>query len=493
MKNTASTQEFVSQETYDKALQEISFLKHQVEEMRRLIFGAKSERYIPQDNLDGQQLDLFEAPSSQEESPQPEEVTYTRRKPVKEKAHPIRAEIAEHLPRIEEVIEPDVNLEGYRKMGEKVTEVLEYNPGHIFVRKIVRPQYIKIDTEKIIIAELPSLPIPKGNAGASLLAYLLVSKYVDHLPFDRLRKILKRCGAIVKKSTINGWFNKSTALLELLYQELEKQMLRNDYLQGDESPIKVQDPHKKGALHRGYQWVYRSPVQNLVLFKYNKSRGKEVPKLTLDNFNGTLQTDGYAAYNNMQTKGNITLLACMAHARRKFKEALTMDAKRANFVLTKMQSLYDIERIARERQVGKETLWRFRQLYAKPILEEIEQWLKTNLNQVVPQSAIGKAIAYTYNLWPRLKRYIDDGRYEIDNNLIENAIRPLAIGRKNYLFAGSHKAAQKAAMMYSLFASCKINDVDPLEWLTDVLGRIQDAKITKLSELLPNKWRKPAH
>lgn len=378
-------------------------------------------------------------------------------------------------------------------MGEKVTEVLEYNPGHIFVRKIVRPQYIKMDTEKIIIAELPSLPIPKGNAGASLLAYLLVSKYVDHLPFDRLRKILKRCGAIVKKSTINGWFNKSTALLELLYQELEKQMLRNDYLQGDESPIKVQDPHKKGALHRGYQWVYRSPVQNLVLFKYNKSRGKEVPKLTLDNFNGTLQTDGYAAYNNMQTKGNITLLACMAHARREFKEALTMDAKRANFVLTKMQSLYDIERIARERQVGKETLWRFRQLYAKPILEEIEQWLKTNLNQVVPQSAIGKAITYTYNLWPRLKRYIDDGRYEIDNNLIENAIRPLAIGRKNYLFAGSHEAAQKAAMMYSLFASCKINDVDPLEWLTDVLGRIQDAKITKLSELLPNKWRKPAH
>jgi len=489
--HTVSAQEFVSKKEYDKALQEITLLKHQISEMKRLIFGSKSERFIPLGSLDSEQLSLFDIPSSSEASPPSEEIHYTRKKHIKEKAYPVRTEIPEHLPRVEEVLEPDINLVEYKKIGEKVTEVLEYNPGHIFVRKIVRPQYIKSDTERIVIAELPSLPIPKGNAGASLLAYLLVSKYADHIPFDRLRKILKRCGAQISKSTINGWFNKSTALLELLYEELEKQLLQTDYLQADESPIKVQDPNKKGALHRGYQWVYRSPVQNLVLFKYNKSRGKEVPKLTLNHFNGALQTDGYAGYQHMQTNGNITLLACMAHARRKFKEALDMDAKRAGFVLSKMQSLYEIERLARERQVDCETLKRFRQLYAKPILEEIEQWLKTNLNQVVPQSAIGKAISYTYNLWPRLKRYMDDGRYEIDNNLIENAIRPLALGRKNYLFAGSHEAAQKAAIMYSLFASCKINNVDPLKWLTNVFNRISDSKVTALANLLPNKWKVP--
>jgi len=482
----------VSLETHQQALQEIAILKHQIEEMRRLIFGAKSERFIPSSNLDSQQLDLFESTPETQEAEIPEKISYTRKKSVKEKGFPVRTEIPEHLPRVEEVIEPDINLAEYRKIGEKVTEVLEYSPGHIFVRKIVRPQYIKSDTERIVIAEIPSLPIPKGNSGASLLAYMLVSKYVDHIPFDRLRKILKRCGVLISKSTINGWFNKSTALLELLYQELEKQMLKNDYLQADESPIKVQDPNKKGALHRGYQWVYRSPVQNLVLFKYNKSRGKEVPKLTLNHFNGMLQTDGYAGYHNMRTNGNITLLACMAHARRKFKEAMDVDSKRANFVLTKMQSLYEIERMARERQVCAETTKRFRQIYATPILQELEQWLKTNLNQVVPKSAMGKAISYTYNLWPRLRRYIEDGRYEIDNNLIENAIRPLALGRKNYLFAGSHEAAQKAAMMYSFFASCKTNDVDPLQWLTDVFNRISDCKVTQLDKLLPNKWKSPA-
>jgi len=490
--HSISAEEFVSKAAYDKALQEIALLKHQINEMRRLIFGSKSERFIPADSMDSEQLSLFDTPSILEESQSSQEIQYSRKRPIKEKGAPVRVEIPQHLPRIEKVIEPDINLTQYRKIGEKVTEVLEYNPGHIFVKKIVRPQYVHLETEKITIAELPALPIPKGNAGASLLAYLLVSKYVDHIPFDRQRKILKRCGVSISKSTINGWFIKSTTLLELLYQELEKQVLQTDYLQADESPIKVQDPNKKGALHRGYQWVYRSPVQNLVLFKYNKSRGKEVPKLTLNHFNGILQTDGYAGYSNMQTNGNITLLACMAHARRKFKEALDVDSKRAGFVLEKMQSLYEIERLSRERQVDCETLKRFRQLYAKPILQELEQWLKTNLNQVVPKSAIGKAISYTHNLWPRLKRYIDDSLYEIDNNLIENAIRPLAIGRKNYLFAGSHEAAQKAAMMYSFFASCKTNEVDPLKWLTDVINRISDCKVTELANMLPNNWKSPA-
>lgn len=489
--------EMVSVETYERALQEIALLKDELARFKRLFFGQARERYVPENTeQDGIQMSLFDDVQEQKPAPETETITYTRKSPKKEKANPVRVPIPDHLPRKEEVIEPekDAGVE-YQKIGEKVTEVLEYTPAQVYVRKIVRPQYKVVGTDetsgacKITIADLPSLPIPQGNAGASLLAYMLVAKYVDHIPFDRQVKILKRSQLAVSKSTVNGWFNKSTTLLNLLYKELEKEVLDSDYLQADESPIKVQDPNKKGALHMGYDWVFRSPVKRLVLFRYDKSRGKHVPKTVLNNFNGTLQTDGYAGYVGMQTNGDITLVACMAHARRKFKDALKVDPKRADYVLTQMQRLYKMERKARERGIEPGTLKRYRYLYAKPILDDMESWLKGNINQVLPQSAIGKAVNYTYSLWPRLRRYIDDGRYEIDNNLIENSIRPLALGRKNYLFAGSHEAAQKAAMMYSFFASCKVCDVNPLEWLTVVLNKIPGTKTSQLRELLPAQWK----
>jgi len=401
----------------------------------------------------------------------------------------VRVKIPAHLPRIEEVIEPEDILDGSKKIGEEITEILEYNPARVFVRKIIRPKYAKPRDEGVVIAELPSLPIPKGNAGASMLAYIMVSKFVDHLPYYRQIQIFKRQELILSDSTINGWFNATANLLEPLYDTLEGQVLQSDYIQADESPIGVQDSHKKGALHTGYQWVYRSPIDRLVLFKYHHSRARKAPEAILENFSGSLQTDGYQAYQNMKTKGKITLLACMAHARRYFEKALDNDKKRARYVLTQMQRLYDIERNAREREISFETRRRYRQLYARPVLTELETWLKNNISQTLPKSATGKAIAYTLNLWPKLNEYINDGRYEIDNNLIENAIRPLALGRKNYLFAGSHKAAQRAAMMYSFFATCKINNVEPLAWLTDVLNRIPEHKANKLTELLPQNWQ----
>jgi len=259
-------------------------------------------------------------------------------------------------------------------------------------------------------------------------------------------------------STLNGWFNAATDLLEPLYDTLQKLVLNSKYIQADESPIGVQDSHKKGTLQSGYQWVYRTPIERMVLFKYHHSRERKAPESMLQTFSGTLQTDGYQAYINMKTKGNIILLACMAHARRYFEKALDNDKKRAEYVLAQMQRFYEIERKTREREINFETRKRYRQLFAKPVLLELEKWLSENISQTLPKSAIGKAIAYTLNLWPKLKAYIDDGKYEIDNNLIENAIRPLALGRKNYLFAGSHKAAQRAAMMYSFFATCNMQN-----------------------------------
>jgi len=491
--NIQSQQVILSKEQYlelqlekEKLLSEIEYLKQQLQELKRMIFGSKSERFVPKN--DGQ-LSLFDLEEGQESTKETEEISYIREKTKAAKQPAIRTKIPAHLPRIEEIIEPEELVEGAEKIGEEITEILEYNPAKVYVRKIVRPKYAKPKHQGIVIADLPSLPIPKGNAGASMLAYIMVSKFVDHLPFYRQIQIFKRQELILSDSTLNGWFNATASLLEPLYDTLEKELFKSDYIQADESPIGVQDTHKKGALHIGYQWVYRSPVERLVLFKYHHSRERKAPERVLQNYTGSLQTDGYQAYQNMKTKGKITLLACMAHARRYFDKALNNDKERAEYVLKQMQYLYDIERKARQANINFDTRLRYRKLYALPILQNLETWLKNNISQTHAKSAIGKAIAYTINLWPKLIEYLNDGKYEIDNNLIENAIRPLALGRKNYLFAGSHKAAERAAMMYSFFATCKINNIEPQAWLTDILNRISEHKANKLSELLPQNWK----
>jgi len=473
---------------FEKTEQENVVLKQQLSELRRLIFGSKSERFIASE-IEASQLGLFQEDNSKETIVEKEEIVYTRNKP-KEKKVPVRTVLPAHLPRVEEIIEPASLADNAVKIGEQVTEVLEYNPAKLFVRKIVRPKYAIKNQNKIIIGELPSLPLPKANAGASLLANILVSKFVDHLPFYRQRQIFKRQQFEVSDATLSGWFNASTTFLEPLYDCLQKHILKSNYLQADESPIGVQDKHKKGSLHTGYHWVYHAPVEGLVLFKYDASRSQKAPQQFLEEFSGTLQTDGYKVYQNLQLKGDLKLLSCMAHARRYFEKALDNDKSRASYALEKFQQLYALERKAQERKANTDIIKRYRTYYATPILEELHTWLQQEYPKVLPKSAIGKAIAYSLRLWSKLSTYTENGNYKIDNNLIENTIRPLALGRKNYLFAGSHKAAQKAAMMYSFFATCKINQVEPYAWLHDVLERISEHKANKLHELLPQNWKK---
>ena len=328
--NTVEPKEFVSKEKYEKLLSENEYLKQQLNELKRLIFGSKSERFIPSDES---QLHLFETLEEAATERQTEEISYTREKSVKEKKQAIRAKLPSHLPRVEEIIEPENIEEGSKKIGEEITEILEYNPAKIFVRKFIRPKYAKPNGEGVVIAGLPTLPVPKGNAGASMLAFLMVSKFVDHLPFYRQIQIFKRQNLILSDSTLNGWFNATADLLSPLYDVLQKQLLQSDYIQADESPIGVQESHKKGSLHTGYQWVYRSPVERLVLFKYHPSRERKAPEEMLKKFSGSLQTDGYQGYQNMKTTGYITRLACMAHARRYFDKASDNDKKRAEYML----------------------------------------------------------------------------------------------------------------------------------------------------------------
>jgi len=466
---------------------EVTYLKFQLAELKRMIFGAKSERHVTEGS---NQPTLFELPQEEVVERPTEEITYTRKKPLAEKKHPLRLELPSHLERRDEIIEPEEVPEHAKKIGEAITEVIEYEPASAYVRRIIRPKYIveQNDEEtRIVIAPLPSLPIPKGNAGPSMLSHILISKFVDHLPFYRQVQMFKRQDLNIAESTIGGWFSATCNLLSPLYDALKNKVLSSDYLMADETPIPVLTKDKPGSTHKGYHWVYYDPVHRLVLFDYRQSRGREGPDELLKNFAGYLQTDGYAAYEHFEKHKEITLLACMAHARRKFEHASENNPTMAQKALRMFRDLYEIEEKARSLKLPPDQIRELRQVESRPILDKMEQWMKEQIVETVPRSAIGMAFAYTLSLWPRLVRYIEDGRFQIDNNLIENSIRPVALGRKNYLFAGSHQAAQHAAMIYSFLGNCKINGIEPFQYLTHTLSVIPDYLASQLHTLLPGQ------
>ena len=467
---------------------ELLYLRQEMEQIKRMIYGSKSERFVGQDN--GQlPIEFEDLPLEEEPEVKKEQVSYTRNKPGTKKGH-ARLPLPDSLPRETQVIEPEFIPQGAKKIGSVVSEYLEYKPGTLYVRQIVRNKYAEPDGFTVVVAPMPTVPIPRSNVGPGFLAYLIVSKFIDHLPFHRLVKIFRRQGIDLAESTVNGWFSACSRLVEPLYQVLMSHVQRSTYIMGDETPIPVLTKDKPGSTHKGYHWVYYAPDEKSVCFDYKKTRGRDGPEEFLKDFSGTLQTDGYTVYDSFEKKGKVKLLACMAHARRKFKKALDNDPERAGIAMKKIQQLYMIERHARENNLSWEERGALRQKEAVPVLDELETWMKDTLaGGVLPKSSLGKAIGYTMNLWPRLRAYTEDGRWEIDNNPVENSIRPVALGRKNYMFAGSHDAAQRAAMMYSFLATCKINDVNPFEWLKDILTVIPDHKANRLEELLPHRWK----
>ena len=251
----------------------------------------------------------------------------------------------------------------------------------------------------------------------------------------------------------------------------------------------MQDKDKKGETHRGYFWVYHNSLQDLVLFDYQPGRGREGPSKMLKDFTGHLQTDGYAAYHIFDQQKDVTLLHCMAHARRKFVEAQANDPGRAEYALSQFQLLYAIERRAGDQQLSHEQVLQLRQEEAVPILEALGKWMRQTYIEVLPKSAIGKALAYSIERWKQLMIYATDGKLNIDNNPVENAIRPVAVGRKNYLFTGSHEAAQRSAMLYSLLGTCKLHDINPFEWMKTVLEKLPSCPINNIQHLLPHYYK----
>ncbi len=464
-------------------------LQHLVEQYSRMFYGSRSERFMPGDKSQMSiELEGIENPAPE---PTTETITYTRKKGgTEEKSGHSRVELPADLPREVTVIEPDQDVTGWKKIGEESSEYLAHRRGSWFVKRIVRNKYANPSGEGIVIGALPLMPIHKGNADASTLAFILTNKFTDHLPWYRQVQMFKREGVNIAESTMVGWYKAACKLLEPLYDLHKERFLLSRYIQADETPIKVQSRDVPGATHKGYFWVYFDPVTRTVVFEYRPGRGQAGPMEFLKNFKGSLQTDGYAAYDVFGRDKEIILLACLAHARRKFDEAKSNDKERAENMLGMIQKLYAIERKANTLDHDFDAIRNLRQKESLPILLEIEAWLKKNLLETLPKSASGGAIAYTLNLWPRLIRYIEDGHYQIDNNLIENSIRPIAIGRKNYLFAGSHDAAQHAALVYSFVGTCKQLNIDPYVWLENVIERLPYFKKNDdLSILLPVNWK----
>lgn len=401
-----------------------------------------------------------------------------------------RVDILHELPASERRCEHDGQL--LTEIGEVTSEQLDIIPAKIQVLRHIRKQYACSCGRCIKTAPLPAQPIPKSLASPGLLAHITVSKYQDALPLYRQETILQRIGVELPRATLANWMIQAGTLIQPIINLLRDHLLAYDILRMDETTVQVLQEPGKTAQSKSYLWVQRGgpPDQAVVLYDYDPGRGAEVPKRLLDGFKGYLQTDGYVGYNAVVAVQGLTHVGCMAHARRKFDEAVKAQGKKkqrgkAHRGLALIQKLYGVEK--QTRKLTPEDRYTHRQRHALPIFDELRAWLDEALVQVPPTSATGRALNYLHNEWDKLIRYLDDGRLEIDNNGAENAIRPFVVGRKNWLFSASVKGVKASANLYSLIETAKANGLEPYAYLRHVFTELPQAdSVEAIEALLPH-------
>ncbi|MCK9275691.1 MAG: IS66 family transposase [Syntrophales bacterium] len=487
--------------TLESTQRQLATLQHQVEQLLKRLYGRKSEKIDP-----GQLMfdDIVLQSLAQNPAQEPPEAAPTQnlKKTRKASRHHGRVPIPEHLERVEILLDVPAEQKVDAETGEplkvisvEVSEKLEYRPGRLIVNVYKRPQYALPESSEssagVIAASMPDHPIAKCKADVGLLSHLIVSKYADHLPLYRQNGILEREGVDIPRATQTSWLMQVYESVSPLEAALQRAVLEGDVLFTDDTPVPLQDKGN-GKVKKARLWVYvrGGTGPPLTAYDFSLDRSKKRPLHFLNGYEGYVHADAYSGYDELFRKKGIIEVGCWAHARRKFDEAVSSRPKEATDILARIARLYhEVETPCAD--MKPEERCRFRQAHATPLLEGIFATLDELKPQTTPSEPLRTAINYALNQKNALCRYLEDGRLRPDNNLAENAIRPIALGRKNWLFVGSERGGRAAALYMGLVQSCKDCDINPWEYFDDMLRRIMSHPVNRLRELLPDQW-KPA-
>jgi len=476
---------------------ENALLREKINHLLRKLFGAKSEKLDPE-----QLMFLLQGLDAPGKAPEPVAAEAPRRSTVPSPPRERGPRLPEHLPVIEEVIEPEqVKLapQDWRRIGEEVSERLDYEPARFLRRRTVRPKYVhrrEIDAVPIV-APLPPCILERGIASSGLVAQILVGKYCDHLPLYRQESIYwSRYGVWLPRQTMAEWVGLAADWLKPIYDAIRGEVFSRGYVQIDETPIRYLAPGN-GKARQGYFWTSSDPAGDVV-FQWQTSRAAScLEKVVPVDFSGVIQADGYEAYDRFaRDRGSrIQLAACMAHVRRKFYEAQEHAPKVIAWILRQIAHLYAIEQKLRQSRAGPQLREAARASGSRPILARLHRTLVRlkNGRRLLPQSSIGKAIDYALRQWPGLLVFLGDGRLEIDNNRVENAIRPTAVGKKNWLFIGEAAAGDRSAIIYTIIEACRRRGIDPFTYLRKVLTRLPSMTNWQIKDITPAAWAKAQH